>query len=155
VARRRPVPDAGPTTPDLSHGFGIMGRLRRIWATTRGERMLPLLSGVLLFLSFPPAKLLVPPFVALVPFLLFVSERPIGSEGRWSAARGGFLMGLAYFGLLLYWLVVALIHYSALAIPAYTLTVLVLAGFTGTFGWALHYVRERVPRVPFALSAAL
>lgn len=117
--------------------------------------MLPLLSGVLLFLSFPPAKLLVPPFVALVPFLLFVSERPIGSEGRWSAARGGFLMGLAYFGLLLYWLVVALIHYSALAIPAYTLTVLVLAGFTGTFGWALHYVRERVPRVPFALSAAL
>src|SRR5690606_37758960 len=86
VARRRPVPDAGPTTPDLSHGFGIMGRLRRIWATTRGERMLPLLSGVLLFLSFPPAKLLVPPFVALVPFLLFVSERPIGSEGRWSAA---------------------------------------------------------------------
>lgn len=128
---------------------------RRAPFARRGERLAPALSGILLAISFPPFELLVPPFVALVPFLLFVEDRAPGREGRWSAARGGFVLGGVYFGLLLYWLVIALIHYSLLAIPAYVLTVLVLAGFTGSFGAALHYVRERVPVVPLAVAAAL
>ena len=98
---------------------------RRAPFARRGERLAPALSGILLAISFPPFELLVPPFVALVPFLLFVEDRAPGREGRWSAARGGFVLGGVYFGLLLYWLVIALIHYSLLAIPAYVLTVLV------------------------------
>lgn len=129
----------------------LTGRL----ADTPGRAwLLPVLSGLLLVVSFPPFELLVPPFVALVPYLLFVAGQPHGREGRWSAARAGFLLGLVYFGLLLYWLIVALIYYSKLAIPAYVLTILVLAGFTGAFGGLLHYARERTP-VPFALAAAL
>ncbi|MBI4543749.1 MAG: apolipoprotein N-acyltransferase [Gemmatimonadetes bacterium] len=123
-------------------------------APPRGERLLPVLTGLLLPLAFPPFNLLIAAFVGLVPLLLFIAERPAGPAGRWSAARAGYLAGLLYFSILLYWMVVALIYYSALAIPAYLLTVLILAGFTGAFAAGVHYLWERV-RVPAALAAAL
>ncbi len=120
----------------------------------RGERALPLLSGALLALSYPPLRMVVAPFIGLVPLLLFIAERPGGAEGRWAATRAGLLTGVVYFGLQLYWLAVALIYYSKLAIPAYVGTVLVLAGFTGAFAWAVHYARERLG-LPLALGATL
>ncbi len=121
----------------------------------RGERLLPILSGLLLVLSFPPFELLVPPFVALVPFLIFLADRPLGPAGRWSAIRGGYLLGLVYFGLLLYWLIVALIYYTPLAIFAWLVTVVVLSGFVALAAAGVVYARERLPAVPLALSAAL
>ena len=51
----------------------------------RGERLLPVLTGVLLVTAFPPFRLLLPSFIALVPLLVFVAERPPGSAGRWAA----------------------------------------------------------------------
>ncbi|MFW5947037.1 MAG: apolipoprotein N-acyltransferase, partial [Gemmatimonadota bacterium] len=120
----------------------------------RGERALPALAGATLALAYPPVELLVPAFVGLVPLLVFIAGRPPGPEGRWSAVRGGMLAGLIYFGLQLYWLVVALIYYSALAIPAYLGTVLILTGFTGAFAWAVHYTRDRLGLSP-ALAATL
>lgn len=110
-------------------------------------------SGLLLVVSFPPFELLIPPFVALVPFLIFVAERPTGTVGRWEAARGGLLLGATYFGLLLYWLFVALDEDPRLAFIAYTLTVSILAGAICAFAAALHYVLERTP-APLALAAA-
>ncbi|HUF13115.1 MAG TPA: apolipoprotein N-acyltransferase [Longimicrobiales bacterium] len=109
----------------------------------RGERLLPLLAGLLLAVSFPPFGLLVPPFVALTPLLVFIETRGADAEGRWAAARGGMLAGLVYFGILLYWLIVALIFYSKLAIAAYALTVLILGIFTATFASGVHYLRMR------------
>ena len=105
--------------------------------------MLPLLSGLLLAISFPPFRLLVPPFVALVPLLVFIETRSADTEGRGVAARGGFLAGLLYFGVLLYWLIVALIYYSKLAIAAYALTVIILALFAATFAAGVHYLRMK------------
>nr|NIP82728.1 hypothetical protein [Gemmatimonadota bacterium]NIQ58662.1 hypothetical protein [Gemmatimonadota bacterium]NIU78855.1 hypothetical protein [Gammaproteobacteria bacterium]NIX47642.1 hypothetical protein [Gemmatimonadota bacterium]NIY12001.1 hypothetical protein [Gemmatimonadota bacterium] len=92
----------------------------------RGERALPVLAGLLLALSYPPARLLLPAFLGLVPLLVLIAGLPAGAAGRWRATRAGFLTGLVYFGLQLYWLVVALVDYSLLAVPAYLLTVLVL-----------------------------
>ena len=109
----------------------------------RGERLLPLLSGVLLAVSFPPFRLLLPPFVALAPLLVFIETRAADPDGRWAAARAGFWTGIVYFGLLLYWLIVALIYYSKLAIAAYVLTVLVLGLFTAAFASGVHYLRAR------------
>lgn len=120
-----------------------------------GRWAAPVLSGLLLTLSFPPFELLLPPFVALVPFLLYVAEQGPGHEGRRAAVRGGFVLGAVHFGTLLYWLIVALIFYSKLAIPAYILTVAILAGFTAGFAGALHFLRDRVPAIPFALAAAM
>jgi apolipoprotein N-acyltransferase len=96
----------------------------------------------------------VPAFVGLVPLLVFVAERPAGPVGRWSAARGAALTGLVYFGLQLYWIAIALAPETLLAAPAYGLFVIVLAGFTALFGWALHYTFERLG-LPLALLAAL
>lgn len=115
--------------------------------------MLPLAAGLLLALAYPPASLLVPAFVGLVPLLVFIAERPAGPEGRWSATRAGVLTGVVYYGLQLYWLVPALAPRSALAVPAFVLSVAVLAGFTGVFACAVHYARERTA-VPLVVLAA-
>jgi apolipoprotein N-acyltransferase len=112
-------------------------------------------AGVLLALAYPPARLLVPALVGLVPLLVFIAERPAGPGGRWSATRAGALTGVVYFGVQLYWLAVALVPESpALAVPAYLLFVVVLAGFTAAFAWGLHYTLERLG-LPLALLAAL
>jgi apolipoprotein N-acyltransferase len=119
-----------------------------------GERILPSLSGALLFISFPPFHLLLPPFVALVPLLIHVAERPAGLRARWAATRGGLLAGAVYFGLLLHWMPIAVIYHTSLAVPAYLAAVAVLAGLTGTFAALLHLVHGRLRQVPLALPAA-
>jgi apolipoprotein N-acyltransferase len=118
------------------------------------DRLLPVLAGVVLALAYPPARLLVPAFVGLAPLLVYIADRPTGTAGRWSATRGGLVTGAVYFGLQLYWLAVALFRYSALAIPACLGAVLIGAGLTGGFAWAVHYTRERL-RLPLPVLAAL
>ena len=88
-----------------------------------------LASGLLLGVAHPPFHLLVPSFVALVPFLVWVGRLPAGPEGRSRALRGGFYLGLLYFTLVFYWLVVALIYYTPLAILAFLFPVLIMSGF--------------------------
>jgi apolipoprotein N-acyltransferase len=119
-----------------------------------GERALPVLAGVLLAAAYPPLRAVLPAFVGLVPLLVFIAERPPGRAGRWSATRAAMVTGIVYFGLQLYWMAIALLQYSSLAIPAYALSVLVLAGLTGAFGWGVHYATERLA-VPLVLPAAL
>lgn len=120
----------------------------------RAERALPVLAGVLLALAFPPAAFLLPSFVGLAPLLVYIARLPPGPAGRWSAMRGGLLTGVTFFGLRLYWMVIALEDRSVLAVPAYLLTVLILASVTGAFGWAAHYTRERLA-LPLPLLAAV
>ena len=74
-----------------------------------GERLLPALSGILLAASFPPLHLLVPPFVGLVPFALWVQDLSRDAEGRHAAVRGSLVFGSMYFGLVFYWILIALI----------------------------------------------
>lgn len=109
---------------------------------------------MLLAAAYPPVRLVLPAFVGLVPLLVFIAERPAGATGRWSATRAGIVTGVVYFGLQLYWMAVALFQYSALAIPAYALSVLVLAGLTAAFAWGVHYTTERLG-TPLVLAAAL
>jgi apolipoprotein N-acyltransferase len=49
---------------------------------------------------------------------------------------------------------VALMPFSGLALPAWVLSVIVLAALTGAFGWALHLTLERL-RLPLALLAPI
>lgn len=106
------------------------------------ELTLPILSGLLLTLSFPPFHLLLPPFIALVPFLLFLASCPPDREGRASAMRGAFWMGVVYYGTLLYWLFAALVFYTWLALLGYLITVVVLAGVLSGVGYAAHRLRS-------------
>lgn len=111
-------------------------------------------TGVLLAMSFPPFALVLVPFIALVPLLLFIAELPPGVAGRWSALRAGYGVGILSLGLLLYWIVTALWGRTAMAVPAFVLVVGALAAFTAGFGAALHYVTERT-RVRLPLAAAI
>lgn len=93
-----------------------------------GGRLLPVVSGLLLSLAFPPLHLLIPAFVGLVPLAVWIARLPEGREGRRAAARGGAVFGTVYFGIVLYWILVALIWFSKLAVLAYLATVVILAG---------------------------
>jgi len=73
-----------------------------------------------------------------VPIALFVHAQPNDAGGRRSAARGGVVFGAVHFALLLYWIAVALVWYTPLAIPAYVATVAVLSALAGLFAWMLH-----------------
>lgn len=103
-----------------------------------------LVSGVLLGLAHPPFHLLVPSFVALVPFLVWLERLPPGAEGRRQARRGGFFLGLVYYALVFYWLLVALVFYTAWAVPAFLAPVLILSGFLSWMCGAVRSVRERL-----------
>jgi apolipoprotein N-acyltransferase len=105
-----------------------------------GERLFPALSGILLALSFPPLHLLIPPFVAFIPFALWCVRLPPGVSGARSAARGGFFLGIVAHGLLLHWLLPALIWTMAWAPVAFFTVVAVLSTLAALFGWVLHRI---------------
>ncbi|UCF18314.1 MAG: apolipoprotein N-acyltransferase [Gemmatimonadota bacterium] len=110
----------------------------------RGAELgLPILSGILLTLAFPPFHLLVPPFVALVPYLVFVAGRGPDPSGAVAVRRGTFWMGVLFYGTLLYWLFAALVFYTWLALLGYVITVVILSGILSLAGWGIHYFRVR------------
>lgn len=118
----------------------------------RGKELgLPVVSGILLAISFPPFHLLFPPFIALVPFLFFVSSCPASAEGSRSAARATFWMGVVYYGMLLYWLFTALVFYTWLSLLGYLITAVVLSGFLAGAGYSIHRLRYR-HSMPFWIS---
>lgn len=102
------------------------------------------LSAFLLGLAYPPFDLLVPSFTALIPFGVWVAGLPAGDEGRRAALRGGFLLGLIYYSLVFYWLLVALIFYTKLAVLAFVVPVLVLAGILSLATLGMHRAVRRL-----------
>ena len=101
----------------------------------RGDRLLPAVSALLAVSAFPPFHLLIPSFVALVPLAVWVADRSAVS-GR--VFRGGVWFGVLYFGLLLYWMPLALAAFTWWAVPAYLSVVVFLAFCAGGFTWALR-----------------
>ena len=133
----------------MSERDALRGRVRRRiprWLTGwLPNRPGPLLaSGVLLGLAHPPFHLLVPSFVALVPFLVWLERLPSGPEGRREARRGGFFLGLVYYTLVFHWLLVALVFYTPLAVPAFLVPILILSGFLSWMSGAIRSARERL-----------
>jgi len=118
----------------------------------RGTELgLPVVSGLLLTLSFPPFHLLIPPFFALVPYLVFVDRATRDRAGGVSVRRATFWMGIVYFGTLLYWLFAALVFYTWLALLGYVITIVVLSGILALGGWGIHTLRWR-HAIPFWIS---
>jgi apolipoprotein N-acyltransferase len=104
----------------------------------RGERLLPALSAVLLAASFPPLHPLVLPFVGLVPYAVWIRGLPPDREGRRSAVRGSLVFGAIHFGLLFYWILVALAGFTGLAVPAFVGAMVALTALAALVGWVLH-----------------
>jgi apolipoprotein N-acyltransferase len=101
-------------------------------------------TAALLFVAYPPAGLAVPAFVALVPFLWMLEEVRQRGGGGWEAARTGYWFGVVANGTVLYWMVVALWHFTPLSALGYLASVfLVLAPVWLAVGWATWHVRSR------------
>ena len=109
------------------------------WWPRSGERLGPLASGVLLALSYPPLHILVPPFVGLVPLALWLNRLPGDVEGRRSAMRGCLLFGAVYAGITLYWISIALMWFTKLAIVAILGILCLGMMMTAVLGWTVHH----------------
>ncbi len=96
------------------------------------------MSALLLAASFPPLHPLLLPFVGLVPFALWIHSLTPDRDGRRAAVRGGLTFGVIYFGIVFYWILVALVWFTKLAIVAYLASVATLAGLAALFAWTLH-----------------
>jgi apolipoprotein N-acyltransferase len=120
-------------------GLSVQGWRHRIMPEHPGPA---LLSGVLLGLAHPPFNLLVPSFVALVPFIVWHASLPATSDGARQARAGGFFLGLIYFTLVFYWLLVALIFYTAWAVGAFLTPIIVLSGMLWLMSGAIHATRR-------------
>ncbi len=109
------------------------------------------MSALFLALSFPPLHPLLLPFVGLVPFALFVQRLAPDRDGRLAAVRGSLVFGLVYFGVLFYWILIALIWFTKMAILAFVGSLALLVGAAGLFGWMLHRAVHEV-RAPMWLA---
>ncbi len=103
-----------------------------------------LLSAALLGLAHPPFHLLVPSFVALIPFGVWIGGLSDDSQSRSEALRGGYFLGLLYFSLVFYWLFTALVFYTWLALLAFVAPVLIMSGFLSVAALGTHTVRTRL-----------
>jgi len=100
-------------------------------------------TAVLLFVAYPPYSLVLPSFVALVPLLWRLEDRLDPAAATAGAAKLGFWAGLLANGLVLYWMVVALWHFTPLAAAGYLATILILAGYWALMCWTTVWVRRR------------
>src|SRR6059036_581435 len=105
-------------------GYGTRRMLRRFTHLL----LLPVLSGTLLVLSFPQYDLDFLAWIALVPLLIAIREKP------WRTAFGqGWLAGLVYFGGTLSWVINAMHQYGKVPFPLSFLVMLLLAGYCALF----------------------
>jgi apolipoprotein N-acyltransferase len=112
----------------------------------RGDRLLLALAALLAVMAFPPFHLLIPSFVALVPLAVWVADQNGERDASERVFRGGVWFGALYFGLLLYWMPLALVPFTWWAGPVYLSVVMVLALGAGSFTWSLHrLIRDGVP----------
>ncbi len=111
----------------------------RFLALPRGDWLLVVGGAVLLSAAYPPFHLLLPSFICLIPAVWLLAD---GLEDDRPVRRHlvqGFWFGLFANGLVLYWIVVALSHFTSLAALGYLAAVVILALYSGTVfalsGW--------------------
>jgi apolipoprotein N-acyltransferase len=90
--------------------------------------LLPVLSGTLLVLSFPTNDLNFLAWIALVPLLIAIREKPVKT-----AFGQGWLAGLVFFVGTLSWVINAMHQYGKIPFPVSVLVMLLLAGYCAVF----------------------
>jgi len=116
---------------------------------TPGRRVVALvaLGAALLTASYPPFRLPILSFVAVTPAVVLL--RALERERAFGAAlRYGFWYGFVTNGAVLYWLVVALWHFTPLAGLGYLATIAIFGLWTAALFWFVVRVRVAVPVIP-------
>jgi len=118
--------------------------------TTRRAAALVAVGAVLLAASYPPFRFPVLSFVAIAPAIVLLRDCEREGDAR-GALRWGFWYGFASQGAVLYWLVVALWHFTPLSALGYLATITIFGLWHGLLFWFVLRVRQRLPAVPFWL----
>jgi apolipoprotein N-acyltransferase len=118
-------------------------RLVRGLALPRRDWWFVLAGAALAVLAYPPFHLLVPSFVCLVPAVWLLHAGAADPRPIRRHVVQGFWFGLLTQGAVLYWMVVALWHFTPLSLLGYTATILILALYTGVLFGATGEVLRR------------
>ncbi len=111
---------------------------------SRRVLLLAAVGAVLLFVAYPPAHLLVPGFVALIPLLWALEEARTAGRTAAQVAWTGWWFGALAGGLVLYWMVVALWHFTPLSALGYSAAVLLgFAPLWALVAWLTHRIGTR------------
>lgn len=105
------------------------------------------LGAVALAACYPPFRLPPLSFFAITPAVLLVRQAAENADPR-RAFRWGWWYGLATQGVVLYWMIVALWHFTPLSALGYLATVAVLGLATGGLFWFVVRLRLAAPAVP-------
>lgn len=116
----------------------------RALALPRGDAWLVVAGAVLTVLAYPPFHLFVPSFVCLVPAVLLIARGADDPRPLRRQLVQGWWFGLASHGLVLYWIVVALWHFTPLSALGYAATILILALWTGGLFAATGWIGRRL-----------
>lgn len=120
----------------------------------RGWVFLAIISGILAALAFPKFNLSFLIWLAPIPLLFILYQ-----SGPKKAFFAGWLAGLAFYGLLLYWLPYVPTHYGNLPFTAslfiYFLLISFLALFWAVFAWLQARIIRCFPSFGFILAGFL
>ncbi len=116
--------------------------------SSRRGWLLVALGALALAGCYPPFPLPFLSFIALVPPVLLLFDTEANARAAW---RWGFRYGLFTNALVLYWMVVALWHFTPFAALGYAITVYLLGVFTGGLFWFVTRLRSAYPRLPLPL----
>ena len=104
-------------------------------------------GAVLLVASYPPLQLPILSFIALVPAVVLLRQLERERDAR-TALRWGFWYGFVTQGAVLYWLVVALWHFTPLSGLGYLATIAIYGLWYALMFWFVVRVRGRFPLAP-------
>ncbi|MBI1722339.1 MAG: apolipoprotein N-acyltransferase [Gemmatimonadetes bacterium] len=116
----------------------------RTFLPTRREVLPAALTAGLLFVAYPPLSLVLPSFVAMVPFLWAIEDGQAGGRSDGQIAWTGYWFGVFANGVVLYWIVIALWHFTPLSLAGYLAAIfVVLAPGWALAAWTTARVRRR------------
>jgi len=115
---------------------------------TRSRLWLLIVSGAIaLTASYPPFPLPFLSFLAITPAVLLMRQAVLESNPR-NAFRWGWWYGLITNALVLYWMIVALWHFTPFSAVGYLATIAILGLLTGAMFWFVVRIRMAAPAVP-------
>jgi len=117
---------------------------------TRQAAALVALGAALLAASYPPFRLPVLSFFAVAPAVVLLRRFEREGDPR-GALRWGFWYGFVTQGAVLYWLVVALWHFTPLSALGYLATIVLFGVWHALLFWLVVRVRLRLPLMPLAI----
>jgi len=105
------------------------------------------LGAIALTASYPPLPLPILSFFAITPVVLLIRQGVLAADPR-AAFRYGLWYGLVTNALVLYWMVVALWHFTPFSALGYVATIAIIGLLTGAMFWFVVRIRLAVPALP-------